>query len=446
VSEAPAAPESLRLELERLVRVEQSEKRLPSLAAAVVRDGEVVWQTAIGTASIAAGRDATPHTQYRIGSITKSITAVAVMQLRDAGKLDLEDTLDRHLDGVPHRPTIRRMLSHLSGLQRETPGDVWVTLEFLTDEALLRDLGQAEQVLAPGARFHYSNLAFALLGQLVARVSGTPYTQYVEERILGPLGMNRTSWTPDAEAAEGYLVEPYREAGRLERPVETASFTPSGQLWSTVGDLCRWAAFLAAPDPNVLAPATVDEMRTVQVIEDNERWTGGYGLGLGLVRDGERILAGHGGAMPGFIAGVYVSPRDRIGAAVLTNSGTARIAKLIQELIGRTIDALPTPPPVWRVEAPPPPEIESALGRWWLEGSELVFRWTNGRLEAREAGDEDWRPSAVFAQEEGDRWRTISGPEHGEQLRLERDADGRIVRMLWATYLLTREPTVFGGG
>jgi CubicO group peptidase (beta-lactamase class C family) len=436
----------LEVALVRLVRREQSEKRLPSIAAAVVRDGERIWEIGVGLADVAAQRAATPDTQYRIGSITKTLTAVAIMQLRDEGKLDLEDRLDAHLPAAAHAPTIRRMLSHASGLQRETPGDVWVTLKFLSDEELLEQLHVAEQVLPPGARFHYSNLAFALLGRVVATVSGIAYEQYVEERILSRLGMTRTSFRPRAPHATGYLVEPYREGVRVEQAVDTASFTPSGQLWSTVGDLARWAAFIADPDPDVLAPKTMEEMRTVQVIEDHERWTAGYGLGLGLARDGERILAGHGGAMPGFIASLAVSPEDRVGAIALTNSGTARLGKLSRNLIAKTIELRPVDPEEWRLEDEPPQEIASALGRWWIEGAELVFRWRKGRLEAREEGAEDWEPPAVFEPDSRDLWRTVSGPEHGEQLRLERDAEGNVVRMYWATYLVTREPTVFGGG
>jgi len=441
-----SAPDTLVQELERLVGREQADKRLPSIVAAAVRDGAPVWETAVGTADVSAGVGATPDTQYRIGSITKTLTATAVMQLRDAGKLDLEDTLDRHLDAPAHAPTIRRLLSHASGLQRETPGDVWVTLKFLTDEELLRDLGTAEQVLAPGERFHYSNLGFALLGHVVAAAAGQAYEQYVQEHILDPLAMTRTTFRQQGPHAAGYLVEPYRDGVRAEQPVETASFAPSGQLWSTVRDLGRWATFIADPDPAVLAPETVEEMRTVQVIDDHERWTSGYGLGLMLLRDGDRIVAGHGGAMPGFIAGVYASPKDKIGVAALTNSGTARLSPLIKQLIAKTIELMPVAPDPWRVDDEPPAEIASALGRWWLEGHEIVFHWRKGRLEARYEGSEDWEPPAVFERAEDDRWRTISGPEHGELLRLERGGDGGIGRMYWATYLLTREPTPFGAG
>src|SRR5690242_14681414 len=295
-----STPETLAAELERRVRTEQRDKRLPSLAAAVVRDGDIVWETAVGAADVEAQREATPDTQYRVGSITKTFTAAAIMQLRDEGKLDLEDTLDRHVEGAAHAPTIRRLLSHTSGLQRETHDDAWLNARFADVPELVETLERAEGVLAPGARFHYSNLAFALLGVVVERVAGMPYAQYVEQRLLRPLGLDRTSFDPQEPAATGYLVQPYVEGAWAEAPVATGAWIAAGQLWGTVRDLCRWAAFLAQPDEAVLRPETAEEMRTLQTISDHVRWTGGYGLGLQLVRDGERILFGHGGSMPGF--------------------------------------------------------------------------------------------------------------------------------------------------
>src|SRR6185437_9675637 len=176
-----------------------------------LRDGEMVWETAVGTADVETGLEATPDTQYRVGSITKTFTAAAIMQLRDAGRVDLDDRLDRHVEGAMHAPTLRALLSHLSGLQRETPDDGWLTQEFWNAEQLAGGLGEAEQVLAPGARWHYSNLAFAALGLVVERASGLPYQDYVRRRLLEPLGLSRTSFEPQPPAARGYLVQPYAE-------------------------------------------------------------------------------------------------------------------------------------------------------------------------------------------------------------------------------------------
>ena len=134
----------------RLVLEAQKAGRLPSLAAAVFRGDELVWSDAVGVADAEKKVEATPDTQYAVASITKTFTAVSVMQLRDAGKLDLEEPLSRYLPEAAHgSPTLRRMLAHASGLQREPPGEVWETLEFPGEEELLGRLGEAEQVLAP---------------------------------------------------------------------------------------------------------------------------------------------------------------------------------------------------------------------------------------------------------------------------------------------------------
>jgi CubicO group peptidase (beta-lactamase class C family) len=422
-----STPDTLAAELERLVRREQRDQRLPSIAAAVLRDGENVWETAVGG-------DATPDTQYRLGSITKTFTAAAIMQLRDAGKLGLEDALDKHVDAAAHAPTLRRLLSHTSGLQRETHDDAWLKARFADVPELLETLGEAEQVLPPGARFHYSNLAFALLGVVVERVSGMSYAQYVQEKLLAPVGLTRTSFDPMQPAATGYVVLPYVEGVWEQAPVQTGAWIAAGQMWGTVRDLCTWAAFLAEPDESVLSRASVEEMRTVQTIDEHVRWSSGYGLGLGLLRDGDRILVGHGGSMPGFIAGVYVSPVDKVGVAVLTNSSSAALGELAKK---------PVPPEPWTVQEPPPEDVVPLLGIWFMEADPVTLRWKDGKLDARFPGDLDWKPSAVLVRESDDRWRVESGWEQGEALRIERNEDGSIRRLVLAGYPVTREPTLW---
>ena len=144
---------------------------MPSVSAAVFRGSEMLWEQALGHADVDAARVATPQTQYRIGSITKTFTAVGIMQLRDAGELSLDDPLTAHLPESAHGPTIGRMLAHFSGLQREPPGEIWETMKAPSREDLLAGTAEAEQVLDPGTWWHYSNLAFALLGEVVARAA-----------------------------------------------------------------------------------------------------------------------------------------------------------------------------------------------------------------------------------------------------------------------------------
>jgi CubicO group peptidase (beta-lactamase class C family) len=443
---ASETPERLSARLEQLIRREQRDKRLPSLAAAVLRDGELIWQNAVGVADVGADRAATSATQYRLGSITKTFTAAAIMQLRDAGKLDLEDTLDRHVEGAAQRPTIRRLLSHASGLQRETQDDSWLTLRFAQPDELLETLAGAELVLPSGARFHYSNLAYALLGIVVERTSGMPYKDYVPERLLQPVGLTRVSFEPEPPAAKGYLAQPYADGVWETMGVETGAWASAGQLWGTASDVCRWGAFLADPDESVLSRSSAEEMRTVQVIDDHERWLSGYGLGLGLRRDGDRILAGHGGSMPGFIAQLMFSAKDKVVAAALTNESEAALGELSLALVSTVFEEWPVAPDAWQIGEPPPDDVVPLLGIWFMEASRLVLRWRDGKLEARFDGIPDWQPSSIFEQEGDDRWRTISGPEHGEALRIQRTADGSVERMVWAGYPVTREPGPWRAG
>jgi CubicO group peptidase (beta-lactamase class C family) len=438
------APDELARSLSQRLTAAQTAERAPSVSAAVFRGRDLLWAEAVGLADVEAAREATPETQYPIASITKTFVAVSLMQLRDAGELALDDPLDRHLPEAPHRPTLRQLLAHVSGIQREVPGEhMWETLEFPTREELLAQLGDVEQVLEPALAWHYSNLAFVLLGEVVARRSGVPLQRYVRERILEPLALARTSWGPEEPAARGYLVHPFADSVLPEPVAEKRSTEAAGGLWSTTLDLARWGAFLADPDPAVLAPASAAEMRTVQAMADPQRWTLAWGLGLMLHRVGERILVGHDGGAIGGVSVVAVEPERGVGAAVLANTTSGFDPdRLAFELVEAALDATEAEP--WRPAAAPPGEIAPLLGRWWSEGVEFVFSWRGGRLEARSAGAPEGREPAVFEPAGENRFRTVSGRERGEWLEVVRGDDGAVVRLYWATYPFTREPRPFG--
>jgi CubicO group peptidase (beta-lactamase class C family) len=418
---------------------------LPSVSAAAVRDGEIVWSRAVGLADVENGEEATPDHQYRIASVTKTVTAVGLMQLRDEGKVDLDDPLDRHLTDAAQAPTLRQLLSHLSGMQREVPGDVWETLEMPTREELLPRLAEADRPLAPGAYWHYSNLAFALLGEVVARVSGGTAEEYLTERVLGPLGMTRTTWTRKEPAAAGYLVDAYTDVPRREAVIEGRAVAPAAELWSTPEDLCRWAAFIADPSPDVLAPATVEEMRTFQSMVDLTQWRLGYGLGFALYRVDDRVFVGHDGAHAGFLAHVSALPAARTGAAVLTNAGAGvTISALGVQLSKAVAEFYPAIPAEWKPGEESPDELKSVLGVWWTEGHQLVFSFRNGSLESvfPEARLDLGR--SVYEREGPDLYRVASGYERGELLRIVRDEGGTATKMYFATYPVTRAPETFG--
>jgi CubicO group peptidase (beta-lactamase class C family) len=430
----------------RLVLEAQSAGRLPSLGAGVFRGGELAWSEAIGLGDVEGRVEATPDSQYAIASITKTFTAATVLQLRDEGKLELDDPLSRHLPEAAHgAPTLRRMLAHASGLQREPPGDIWETLQFPGEEELLAGLHEAEQVLPPAAAWHYSNLAYALLGHVVARVSGVPFRESVEERLLRPLGLERTTWGPTSPAALPYFVEPYSDSVRCEPVLELGGKGGESGLYSTVGDLARWGAFLSEPDESVLSASSVAEMHDLQVMAEPD-WTLGWGLGLELWRRGERIFGGHTGGFPGFLSILVFSRRERIGAVLLTNSGRwERLSATGLDLAEAALEELAPEREAWKPEDAPPAEILPLLGRWWSEGDETIFNWRHGRLEARLPSAPPGREPSVFEPEGKDRFRTVSGRERGEVLRVVRNDRGEVERLYWATYPFTRSPEIFGG-
>ena len=438
-------PDELVERLDLLLARAQAEQRMPSVSAAAFRDGEVLWRRAVGLADAERGEDATPEHAYRIGSITKTFTAVCILQLRDAMVLELDDPLRTHIPEVPAGPSVRDALSHLSGLQREPPGEIWETMTPPSREELLAGLEDAERVLRPGEAWHYSNLAFGLLGEVVARRHEAGYEEALRRRVLDPLGLDRTGFDPPGPQATGYFVDPYSDAVTVEAELPVEGPTAAmGWLWSTVGDLARWGDFLATGRDGVLARQTLDEMARVRTMVDQERWSLGWGLGLELYRRGERVFVGHGGAMPGFLAGLCVHRAERTGAAVLVSCGAGvRPEALALDLAEAVLDALPRTPDVWRPDDGAPDHVAPILGRWWSEGSELVLSWSSGRLRLEVVDGPPGRSVSWLMADGDDRWRIVEGRELGELLRVARDAAGVPVKLYVATYPLTRAPAAF---
>ena len=433
--------------LDRMVAEKQAGWRSAGLAATVVRGGAPVWHGFAGTTD-ADDPTAMPtsDTQFRMGSITKTFTAVLVLQCRDDGLLDLDDRLEVHLPGTAHGGLpIRRMLAHLSGLQREPVGEVWERPEGPDRDELLGRLAEAEAVLPPARLHHYSNLAYMLLGEVVARLRGQSWEEALQARLLDPLEMARTTSRRTPPYARGYFTHPYADRLHEEPEFPGNAFAPAAELWSTVDDLGRWAGFVAEPVSAVLSPDTVEEMCHPQVMYDLDGWTLAWGLGWMLHRRGDRVLVGHDGAMPGFLAGLAVRRTDKVGAVVLANtSAAADPGGLAVDLALRVLDDDPDPAEPWRPGPPVPPQVAELLGQWWSEGSAFAFSAKEGHLEAKPVSAARTSPPSVFAQVGPDRFRVTSGGRHGEVLRVVRRGDGAVERLYWATYPFTRDPRPFG--
>lgn len=435
--------------LERATRKTQADGRIPAISAALVRADRPGWSIQVGTAG--DGKTLAEDTQFRLGSVTKTFTAALILQCRDAGLLELDDPIGKHLSVPAHgEHTIRDLLAHRSGLQREPHGDVWDAQVGPDAAQLLADLAHAERVLPTNRRFHYSNLGFALLGHLAAAKRGGTWEEILTQYLLQPLGLTDITVQPRRSAATGYLVDAYSDHARPEPATDTGGIAPAAQLWGSAANAATWAAFLADPatvDPDgaVLSADTLAEARQPHSISDEATWASGIGLGVMIEPQGGRVLhVGHYGAMYGYLAAAFgrIGPDQPagLGAAVLGSSGTAgQTMELVHELLKRSATDDPGDIPMWTPAGPVPEEHRPLLGRWWSEGFGFTFSWHDGILQARGDRAPKNAPPAVFQQVGPDEFRTVSGREAGESLFLVRDTDGTVGAMRWAGYLVTRE-------
>lgn len=441
---SPAVPPETDRRLRALALAAQCNDRAPGVFAGLARDGELFWHAGIGAADLDDGSPHTPDTQLQVASNTKTFTAVMIMQLRDEGRLGLDDTVAQHVPGNPHGGiTIRRLLSHTSGLQREPIGDVWDTLDFPDRAGLVTGWQQADQVLPVGTYWHYSNLGYAVLGEVIARLDGREWGESLQARLLDPLGLRRTGLTPAAPTAGTYYVPPYTDVPLVEPLVRKSAFAAAGSVWSTALDMSRWHGFLASPDSGVLSPDTVEEMCQPQVVADTEGWTMAWGLGLALFRAGGRTWVGHTGGLPGSITGFFTERRLGLTGMIMANESafTAPAGRATQ-LAETYLELHPQQEEPWRPGTEVPQELVPLIGPWFSEGSPFTFSIRNGRLEARLDAAPQAAPS-IFTQVGPDEFATTSGREKGERLVVRRRADGSVRQMNWATYRFTRDPLSF---
>lgn len=424
--------------LHALVARDQAEGRLPSLVAGVVRDGALVWTGRHGdhTGSEAPSADM----QYRIGSITKTMTAVLVLQLRDEGVLDLNDRLDLHLPGVGYGDrTVRELLSHSSGMQSEPAGTWWERSPGGGFAELAVGIDDSVAPLPRGSTYHYTNLAFGLLGELVARLRGDTWWQQVQVRILTPLGMSRTSYTAQPPAATGYSVHHFAGTLTEEPAQDTGAMAPAGQVWSTVTDLATYAAFLIDGDGAVLFRESLDEMSIPQIGSLAGGSTGSYGLGLRLPAGGSGKIAGHTGSMPGFLAGLFVDRGRRTGAICLANGTSGMRAEGLPLDMLSTVEQLePTIPVPWRPTRTVPADVAELLGVWHWGNTAYAFGYDGHELVVTQLGS--GLLSHRFRSTGDGTFVGTMGYHLGETLQVERNPDRSINHLVCATFIYTRTP------
>jgi len=337
---------------------------LPGVAVGVVYDQDLVWSKGFGYADLEKKIAVTPRTLFRMASNTKMLTAVAVLQLRDAGKLRLDDPPSKYLPWFRVQPagaddspvTIAHLLMHGSGLPREAASPYWTTFQFPASEEIRRTVASQQAAYAPDVRWKYSNLALALAGTIVEAVSGESYADYVQRRIFDPLGMSSSSIDQEREGlGVGYGRRMPDGSRQRMRFMNTQGIGPAAGLTSNVEDMARFVSLQFRKGPaggrQILSSGTLREMHRVHFLETN--WTRGTGLGFQVRRVKDKLYIGHGGSLAGYKTQTTFIVEDKLGVIVLTNGDDSRpetIAERALQTIGEAVVKAAQPekkPPLW---------------------------------------------------------------------------------------------------
>ncbi|MCV2458016.1 beta-lactamase family protein [Streptomyces sp. ICN988] len=428
------------------IAVAQAEGRTPSLVAAVVRGGQTVWH---GARTSVDGHGPDETVQYRIGSITKTFTAVLVLRLRDEGVLDLGDPLEKHLPGTKAgEATIAELLAHSGGLAAESPAPWWERTPGSLRPELADVLGEQPLLHPVGRRHHYSNPGYTLLGALVEKLRGAPWEEVLQREVLDPLGLERTALRPSAPHAGGWAVHPWADV-MLAEPIEDLGLmAPAGQLWSTTADLARFAVFLMRGDDNVLGVETVREMRAPAAPAEAADVVDGaaYGLGLQLQRRDGRLLVGHSGSLPGFLANLTIDVEDDVAAVVLTNCTSGPLlAGVGSDLVRIVAEAEPRMPEPWRPLRDVVSSVLELAGQWYWGTHAFALRLTpDGGVSLGPLSGQG-RRSRFRANGDGS-WTGLEGYYAGELLRAVRRPDGTVSHLDVGSFVFTRQPYEEGSG
>ena len=336
-------------EVDEYVRAFINKLHIPGLSLAVVRDGKLVKAAGYGLANLELNSPATPETVYEIGSITKQFTAEAILLLVEEGKLGLDDTLGKHLDGLPtawQSLTLRQLLTHTSGLRDWEAANALSFRHEYTAAEFIKLMSPFALDFTPGARWSYTNTAYPLLGMIIARVSGKSYEEFIAERIFKPLGLNNTRFNHPLEIvpqrASGYV----EEAGRLQKgePLRPRLIAPNGGIITTVLDLAKWERIFYTEQ--ILKRTSLEQMRTPVQLSDGRTFNAGFGLFMDVFR-GHRLTLHNGSTVGGFSSVFYHYPDDKLTVIVLCNidrgDAVNKIATRVASFYvpGLTISALP---------------------------------------------------------------------------------------------------------
>ncbi|HET6591548.1 MAG TPA: serine hydrolase, partial [Xanthomonadales bacterium] len=449
---APAAADSpLANELalaERWLAAQRAYDRVPGLSAAIVHDQELLWSGASGYADLGSKRPASDDTIYGICSISKLFTGIAVMQLRDQGKVRLDDPVNELLpwynlsqayEGSP-AITLESLLSHSSGLPRESDTPYWNGPDFaFPSREQIRSMLGGQSTLYPAQRhYQYSNLGLTLVGEIVSEISGEEYDGYVQARILKPLALADTATGFPTDSRASRIATGYGYAGRAGEPppmprYDTRGITPAAGFASTALDLARFASWqfrlLGGESDEVLNGNTLREMQRVHWMEND--WSVARGLAFGVYRVGDRTLTGHAGDCPGFNTRLFLDPVSKYAVITLANRNLSDVdgyAAAVFDILeaGGTPAAGQEKLPA--SSAGLDDYVGSYDGRPWF-GEDLVFRWKDALAIVSMPTKQPIEDLIQLKRVEGDRFQTVlSNGQAGYEVVFTRDDSGQVTQ------------------
>lgn len=374
---------------------EVADKRLPALSIALIDGDRIVWARGFGFQDAEGKIPATAETVYRVGSVSKLFTDIAVMQLVEKGKIDLDKPVAEYLETFRpvYQPgedpiSLRMLMSHRSGLIREPPVGNYFDPDLPSLEATVRSLNGIGLIFPPGNRIKYSNAGIAVVGRTLEYTQGQRFETYLQRHVLEPLALRNSAFEPTPQTAKTLADAVMWSYHGREFPAPTfeLGMAPAGSMYSTVLDLGKFASCLFAggkttSGQQLIKPETLAKMFELQFAKPGD--TSGFGIGFSI-RDFEgKQRAGHGGAMYGFATEFSILPEQKLGAVVIAsrdvaNSVVSRIANDALRLMLANQNGQPLPK-IERSTPIPPDEAKALAGVYrgkerWVELIESAGR------------------------------------------------------------------------
>lgn len=429
--------------IDRWVEYRRFFARVPAVSVGIVHDRWIVFTKGYGYAHLAKRIPATDITCYRIASISKTITATAVMQLVERGTVQLDDKVQKFLpwfrskkDPGLARITLRHLLTHMAGIERDGNTAHWENDQFPTLAQIQEHVRDGVAVYRPLETFKYSNLGYAIVGQVIGTVSGQPYERYVENEIIRKLGLTHTGPTLNAakrrRLAVGYGRDIPPNGRAALAHAETNAMGPATGFISNARDLCTFMSAHFLGNPILLSDESKREMQRIHWL--NKKTEHHYGVGHDIWKADQSLIVGHGGGFPGFITRIGWDPERKIGVTVLTNALDDLAGTLLNGIFS-TIYYFAEHNAKFRTSGKRGPDLARYEGRFSSRWSDAEVVSVGSQLVAFVLkSDKPMADGVILERVGGHVFRISSGDEFGylgERAAFQFDRRGRLTGLLW---------------